>query len=291
MARLRRTTIGALAIAVIAATIGYWATQQGGRTHAAVTTRARAAPASAPLVTEPSTTTSTTMTTTSSTTVPETTTTTSALPVELQPAPAPPPVPIAPPPGPLAAVYHRLPINDKVIFLGIDDGIVRDPQVLALLQHARIPITVFLTKPYGTADPAFWHAVQAAGGTIEDHTITHPFLTHLAPAAQRHEICDLLDSYQQMFGRRPTLFRPPYGDSNNNIRAIAASCGLRAIVMWSGSTNDGRVDFQAPPIHPGDILLMHWRTDLLVNIQHVLALCHQQGYAIGRLENYLSPGT
>jgi peptidoglycan/xylan/chitin deacetylase (PgdA/CDA1 family) len=160
-----------------------------------------------------------------------------------------------------------------------------------LLQQAHLPITVFLTKPYGTADPGFWHAVQATGATIEDHTITHPFLTHLTPASQRSEICGLLDSYQQMFGRRPTLFRPPYGDYNDGVRAIAESCGLRALVMWSGSTNDGRVDFQAPPIHPGDILLMHWRTDLLVNLQHVLALCHQQGYAIGRLEDYLSPGT
>jgi peptidoglycan/xylan/chitin deacetylase (PgdA/CDA1 family) len=288
MARLRRTAIGALAILVMAGALAYWATNRSTPTHAAVATGRRTEPVTTPADTEPTTTTSTTTTTT---TLPAPTTTTSALPLELQPAPAPPAVPIAAPAGPLAPAYHRLPINDKVIFLGIDDGIVRDPQVLALLQQARIPITVFLTKPYGTADPAFWHAVQATGATIEDHTITHPFLTHLSPAGQRHEICDLLDSYQQMFGRRPTLFRPPYGDYNDSVRAIAASCGLRAVVMWSGSTNDGRVDFQAPPIHPGDILLMHWRTDLLVNLQHVLALCHQQGYAIGRLEDYLSPGT
>jgi peptidoglycan/xylan/chitin deacetylase (PgdA/CDA1 family) len=268
----------------MAGAVTYWATQQRGQSHTVISTGHHAAPVSAPMVTQPSTTTSTTL--------PETTTTTtSALPLELQPAPAPPAVPIAAPPGPLAPVYSRLPITNKVIFLGIDDGIVRDPQVLALLQQARIPITVFLVKPYATIAPTFWHAVQAAGGAIEDHTISHPFLTHLAPAAQHHEICDLLDSYQQEFGRRPTLFRPPYGDYNASVRSIAASCGLRAVVMWSGSTNDGRVDFQVHTIHPGDILLMHWRTDLLVNLQHVLALCHQQGYAIGRLEDYLSPGT
>jgi hypothetical protein len=66
---------------------------------------------------------------------------------------------------------------------------------------------------------------------------------------------------------------------------------LKAIVMWTGSTNDGRLDLQTgnPALQPGDVLLMHWRTDLAQNLLTVFDRIRSQGFAIGRLEDYLSP--
>jgi peptidoglycan/xylan/chitin deacetylase (PgdA/CDA1 family) len=215
----------------------------------------------------------------------------STLPMNLQPAPAPKPVPVAPTPGPLAPVYSRIPTTNKVIFIGIDDGLVRDPRVVQILAQAHIPFSAFLVQSAATTDPAYWNQVQHVGGTIESHTIHHLDLTKLSAADQRLEICGTLDPYQTEFGRRPTLFRPPYGLYNDSVRAIAASCGFKAIVMWIASTNPGRIDFQQGTIHPGDIFLMHWRTDLYDDLNNLLALVHQNGYAIGRLEDYLSPGT
>ena len=61
------------------------------------------------------------------------------------------------------------------------------------------------------------------------------------------------------------------------------------MVLWKGSTNDGRVDFQENEIKPGDILLLHFRPDLLDNLKQVVALTQAQGYKIGTLENYLGP--
>ena len=63
----------------------------------------------------------------------------------------------------------------------------------------------------------------------------------------QQEVCGTLDDYETRFGRRPTLFRPPYGFYNDNVRAVAASCGLKALVMWKGATNDGRLDLQEAP--------------------------------------------
>jgi hypothetical protein len=70
--------------------------------------------------------------------------------------------------------------------------------------------------------------------------------------------------------------------------ADAASCGFKAVIMWKGSTNDGRLDLQeGPELHPGDIILMHWRTDLYQNLLKVFDTVRTQGYSIGRLEDYL----
>jgi peptidoglycan/xylan/chitin deacetylase (PgdA/CDA1 family) len=216
-----------------------------------------------------------------------TTTTTTTRPVATLPV-APLATPVAATAGRLAPVYSVVPTTNRVIFLGIDDGIVQDPAVLAYLQQIHIPFSVFLVKPYAQHSLAFWTAIQAAGGTIEAHTITHPDLKKVSVARQRKEICGTLDTYQQLFGRRPTLFRPPYGSYNASVRAIAASCGFKAIVMWKGSTNDGRLDLQdGKLLKPGDILLMHWRTDLLQNLHVVVAACEAQGFTIARLEDYL----
>ena len=204
----------------------------------------------------------------------------------LLPQPAPTPVDL--PPTNLAPVFSRIPTTNKVIFLGIDDGMIRDPAVLDYLRQANIPFTNFLVQ--GQADVAedFWKQAQAIGGTVQSHTINHPDLTKVSGGQLQSEICGTLDDYQTRFGTRPTLFRPPYGSYNDNVRAVASSCGFKAIVMWKASTNDGRFDLQdGTALTPGDIVLMHWRTDLLVDLQKVVETCKAQGFTIARLEDYL----
>jgi peptidoglycan/xylan/chitin deacetylase (PgdA/CDA1 family) len=201
-----------------------------------------------------------------------------------QPVPTPVPLPMTS----LAPVFSRIPTPNKVIFLGIDDGIVRDPAVLDLLKQANIPFTMFLVQAQAHAGAEYWKQAEALGGIVEAHTITHPDLTKVSAGQMQREICGTLDDYQNLFGRRPTLFRPPYGSYNQNVQAVAASCGFKAIVMWKASTNDGRFDLQeGPQLHPGDIVLMHWRTDLYQNLQKVFQTCREQGYTIARLEDYL----
>jgi peptidoglycan/xylan/chitin deacetylase (PgdA/CDA1 family) len=237
----------------------------------------------------PTTTSSTTTsTTTTTTTAPPTTTTVPlrvpGLGLPQQPAPT----PVSLPPTSSAPVFSRIPTTNKVIFLGIDDGLVRDPAVANLLQQANIPFTMFLVRGEAEAGADYFRQLQQYGGVVESHTITHPDLTKLSYGNVQTEVCGTLDDYQNLFGRRPTLFRPPYGSYNANVQAVAASCGFKAVVLWKGSTNDGRFDLQdGTQLTPGDVVLMHFRTDLLVDLQKVFEVCKEQGFAIARLEDYL----
>jgi peptidoglycan-N-acetylglucosamine deacetylase len=204
-------------------------------------------------------------------------------PVTTTPAATAPPVPT------LAPAVTRIETTEKVIFLGIDDGLARDPAVLDYLQANRIPFTAFLVNGPLQADPAFWQRARSIGGTIEAHTVNHANLTKLSSEQMRAEVCGSADAIQTATGRRPTLFRPPYGAYNDTVRAVVAQCGMFALVLWKGSTNDGRVDFQENEIKPGDILLMHWRSDLLDNLKQVVAVTQANGYKTGSLETYLGP--
>jgi peptidoglycan/xylan/chitin deacetylase (PgdA/CDA1 family) len=264
--------------------------RDSGFTNAAQVATAR----SVPTTKRPVVTTSTTVPPTTvppTTTVPPPTTTTVPLRVPglglpLQPVPT----PVALTPTNLAPVFSRIPTPNKVIFLGIDDGIVRDPAVRDLLAQANIPFTMFLVQGQAQAGEDYFHQLQQVGGIVEAHTINHPDLTKVSAAQLQTEVCGTLDDFQARFGRRPTLFRPPYGSYNDNVRAVAASCGFKAVVMWKGSTNDGRFDLQdGTQLTPGDIVLMHFRTDLLANLKRVFQVCRDQGFAIASLEDYL-PG-
>jgi peptidoglycan/xylan/chitin deacetylase (PgdA/CDA1 family) len=184
-------------------------------------------------------------------------------------------------------VYSRLPIAEKVVFLGIDDGMVRDPAVLYRLAALDIPFTAFLTMGPAQEDPAFWRRAVLAGGEIQSHTLTHPDLTQVSAATLRNEMCGTLGPYEAMFGRRPTLFRPPFGKSNDAVRRQAAECGYKGVILWKGSTNNGRLTMQEGPLQAGDILLLHWRDTLRDDIDDVVARCRQEGFTIGRLEDYL----
>ncbi|MGZ4712662.1 MAG: polysaccharide deacetylase family protein [Acidimicrobiia bacterium] len=187
------------------------------------------------------------------------------------------------------AIDH-VPTKDKVIFLGIDDGLVRTPELLALLREERIPQTQFRPREPAVDGRDYFRALVALGATVEVHTVHHPVLTKLGWSDQHREICDEIPTITNGFGTRPSLFRPPYGEWNATTRSVVAGCGLRAIVLWRGATNDGRLDIVGGQFHPGDILLLHFRKDLVENLKLVLADARAQGYRIGRLEDYLGVG-
>jgi hypothetical protein len=105
-----------------------------------------------------------------------------------QPVPTPVPLPATS----LAPVFSRIPTPNKVIFLGIDDGIVRDPAVLDLLKQADIPFTMFLVQAQAHTGADYWKQAQALGGIVEAHTITHPDLTKVSTSQMQHEICGTL---------------------------------------------------------------------------------------------------
>lgn len=225
----------------------------------------------------------TSSTTTTSTTTASTTTT---APNDLV-APPPTVLPDLGPEGALAPQVRRVDTTDRVIFLTIDDGQVRDPSYLEHFAQLGVPFTSFLTRPMATADPAYWQGTVDRGGSLQTHTIRHPNLHEAGESAARREICEPADNFAWLFGQRPTLFRPPYGNSNDTVRRIAAGCGYHAVVLWTGSTNEGKLTMQDVHLQPGDIILMHYRDTLNADLDDVVARARAEGFRIGRLEDYL----
>jgi len=101
----------------------------------------------------------------------------------------------------------------KAIALTIDDGPdpVYTPQVLALLARYRVTATFSMIGESVADDPALAREVASAGHQIVNHTWTHADLTRLTPGAVSTQITRANDMIASATGRRPALFRAPYG--------------------------------------------------------------------------------
>ena len=189
-----------------------------------------------------------------------------------------------------APVIFRIPTNEPVVFVGIDDGWVQTPEELDWLTRHHLPLTLFLTSDGIKNNYSFFKKLQSVGMTIQNHTVSHPHLPSLNFDRQKAEICGASDAYQSVFGRRPTLFRPPYGEYNDDTRRAAAACGVKALVLWHVVIGTGGdVQFQTGNNHlqPGDIVLMHFRHEFLADVQAFAQEVEHNHLQIGRLEDWI----
>lgn len=195
----------------------------------------------------------------------------------------------------LPPVFTTVPTEDKVVFLTIDDGAEKDPEFLKMMKELDIPYTSFLSDYLVKDNYPYFKEMQAAGVTLNNHTLNHRYLPALSYEQQREEICGQQDVIQKQFGKRPTLFRPPYGNYNQDTLKAAKSCGIKAVPLWNAEAFTNRMDYREwdRDLHPGDIILTHfrgkddWKGTMPDMIRQVMKTVTDKGYAVARLENYL----
>jgi peptidoglycan/xylan/chitin deacetylase (PgdA/CDA1 family) len=203
-------------------------------------------------------------------------------------APAPPPQPITLAEGDAVEYLHRIPTDQKVAFLTIDDGYLKLPEAQELIAAAGVPVTLFLTTDAVRDDPAYFRPMIDAGAVVEAHTVTHPQLRGRSYDFQRREICDSADELGGWYLRRPTLFRPPYGEKDATTLRAAKDCGMTAAFMWTETVHKGKVRYQeGKPVKPGDILLMHFREAFRADFVGALKAIHRAGLTPALLEDYI----
>jgi peptidoglycan/xylan/chitin deacetylase (PgdA/CDA1 family) len=167
------------------------------------------------------------------------------------------------------------------VYLTIDDGWYPNDKVLDLMRSEHLPITTFLVSQAAANDPehlAFWKRFVAAGGIVQNHTVSHPWLTKVSPGDVEAQWAGASAAFTNWFGFRPTLGRPPYGAVDDAVWQAAANAGLEELVMWSAVDNGhGLQTWNKGPLAPGAIVLMHWDPGLFGELRQVLAACEAQG--------------
>jgi len=162
------------------------------------------------------------------------------------------------------AINHSGPATCRgYVALTYDDGPTQYTAATSdLLRRYGLHAAFFLTGEHTELNPDAVRALAADGQMIGNHTVTHPHLTDLPISQAKQEILDNADLIEAVTGQRPTLFRPPYGDTNDKLSAFALRNGMPE-TLWTLDTNDwigktpSQVDDEIGKAKDGDIILMH----------------------------------
>ncbi|MFG2458802.1 polysaccharide deacetylase family protein [Streptomyces sp. NPDC048523] len=195
----------------------------------------------------------------------------------------------------LPPVFTTIPTEEKIVFLTIDDGAEKDPAFLRMMSELEIPYTAFLSDYLVKDDYGYFAKMRDAGVVLNNHTLHHPYLPALSYARQKREICGMQDVVEKHYGTRPALFRPPYGNYNEDTLRAAGSCGIRYAPIWNEEVFVDHWEYREEDqrIHPGDIVLSHfrgredWKGTMTDMVRRFLDKVTAEGYAVARLEDYL----
>ncbi|MEU7071037.1 polysaccharide deacetylase family protein [Streptomyces narbonensis] len=198
----------------------------------------------------------------------------------------------------LPPVFTTVPTKEKVVFLTIDDGAEKDPELLRMMKDLRIPYSAFLSDYVVKDDYGYFARMQKSlesGVALHNHTLNHRYLPGLSYKQQKREICGMQDVIEKRFGKRPPLFRPPYGNYNEDTLRAAKSCGVKAVPLWASEAFPDHMEWREwdRDLHPGDIVLTHfrgkgdWKGTMPDMIRRVMNVITAKGYAVAKLEDYV----
>ncbi|GAA2603353.1 hypothetical protein GCM10010411_41750 [Actinomadura fulvescens] len=139
---------------------------------------------------------------------------------------------VAPSPSPSPAVDC---VKAKCVALTFDDGPgEHTPQLLDDLKNAGADATFFMLGQNIQGNEALLKRMVQEGHEVANHSWSHPDLTGLSSSAVRWEVERTNKAIQAASGVRPTMFRPPYGSTDERVgRAVAMPQ-----IMWSVDSLD-----------------------------------------------------
>ncbi|MCR6545272.1 polysaccharide deacetylase family protein [Dehalobacterium formicoaceticum] len=160
---------------------------------------------------------------------------------------------------------YSVDVPDKRIAISFDAtwGIENTEKLLTIMEEHKIKTTFFLVNIWLEKYPDVARTIASKGHEIGMHSATHPHFTQLSEAQMEKELQDNFQMIYDATEQKPVLFRPPYGDYNNNVIRTVDRLGFKAI-QWSVDSLDWK-DLSANEIQdriltkikPGDIILFH----------------------------------
>lgn len=189
------------------------------------------------------------------------------------------------------AVHRELPVycverEDSVITVSFDASWGGDQtmRILDILDEYNAKATFFLVGIWVDKYPELVKAIHDRGHEIGNHSDTHPHMSKLSNAQIRQELKGMSDKVETLIGVRPTLFRPPYGDYDNEVVTVSRAEGYE-VVQWSVDSLDWKnkgvddlIRRATKNVQKGDIILFHNDSKYILDaLPTILKTYQQQG--------------
>lgn len=189
--------------------------------------------------------------------------------------------------------------EEQVIAISFDAswGGSQTLEILNILDKYDVKTTFFLVGIWVDKYPELVKEIAARGHEIGNHSASHPHMTQISQEKMREELRIMSDKVETLTGVRPTLFRPPYGDYNDQLVLTCRDEGYE-VVQWSVDSLDWKnrgvddiVKQCTKQITNGDIVLFHNDAQYTPQaLPAVLDYYTRQGYRIIPVSQILLTG-
>ncbi|MBZ4646361.1 MAG: polysaccharide deacetylase [Clostridia bacterium] len=155
--------------------------------------------------------------------------------------------------------------QDKAISISFDAawGNEDTQDLINILEQYKVKTTFFVVGGWVDKYPESVKALSDAGHEIMNHSNTHPHMTQLSVEKMKEEIKKCDDKIEAITGKRPFLFRPPYGDYNDKVVQACREMGHYTIqwdvdsLDWKELGVDAIVERVTKRVKSGSIVLFH----------------------------------
>jgi peptidoglycan-N-acetylglucosamine deacetylase len=143
-------------------------------------------------------------------------------------------------------MINEIHTSRRVVAITFDDGPnpVYTPQILDIFSAAKGKATFFMIGDQMRNNPEVVKQVADQGHEIGNHTFNHPKLSQLSMEDCLDEIEQTDKLVEEMTGRKPVVFRPPYLDYNQDTVSILQQKGYPMI----GALNLEALDWEQPGV-------------------------------------------
>lgn len=155
--------------------------------------------------------------------------------------------------------------DEKKVSISFDAawGNEQTETLLEILEEKNVKATFFLVGEWVEKYPESVKAIADKGHDVENHSSTHPYMTQLSDSKMAEEIRSCNEKIESITGKCPTLFRPPYGDYNNQVVKAVKDSGMYCIqwdidsLDWKDPNPAEMVQKITSKLRNGSIILMH----------------------------------
>ncbi|CDZ25029.1 polysaccharide deacetylase [[Clostridium] cellulosi] len=170
----------------------------------------------------------------------------------------------------VAAQSRKLPIysvdkNEKVVSLTFDAawGNEDTQTLIDILNKYKVHATFFVVGQWVDKYPESVKALSDAGNEVMNHSNTHPHMPNLSRAEMINQINACDEKIEKITGKRPILFRAPFGDYNNALIETVSEINHYCIqwdvdsLDWRGYDAETIKNRVLKNVRPGSIVLFH----------------------------------
>lgn len=194
-------------------------------------------------------------------------------------------------------MYCSAKTTEKVIAITFDDGPVAEgtPEVLQILKNANVEAAFFCIGSRMAGNEAIIKQLDAEGHIIGNHSFTHAVLFDMFPAKRMLAEMQQMDSdLYRVIGKKPKLFRPPFGVMNPNLKNAIVKGGYSPI-GWNvrsydtmSKDADKLLEKVSAAIKPGAIFLFHDTSkNTVAMLPRFIEFAQSKGYKIVRVDKML----